>query len=93
MWYFADASHINRRHIEAQVQRTLLRWMVLDSMVMPFGSTSGAVWIRAEKPISFPMGVEWGVFFELSEGEFLRLVWFEGGYSRQTSEVAASGVG
>jgi hypothetical protein len=28
MWYFACASNMNRRQIEARVQRTLLRWMV-----------------------------------------------------------------
>ena len=33
-------------------------------------------------------GVVWGVLFELSEEEFLRLARFEGGYSRKTIEVA-----
>ena len=28
MWYFAYASNINRRQIEAWVQRNQLRWMV-----------------------------------------------------------------
>ena len=38
-------------------------------------------------------GVGLGVFLELSEGEFPRLVWFEGEYSRQISEGTASEVG
>lgn len=41
-WYFAHASYLNRRHIEARVQRTQLRWMVarLDGCALQFNKRS-----------------------------------------------------
>ena len=38
MWYFAYASHMNRRHIEARVQRTQLPWVLarLDGDTVQF---------------------------------------------------------
>ena len=38
MWRFAYASNMNRRQIEARVQRTQLRWMVarLDGYALQF---------------------------------------------------------
>jgi hypothetical protein len=42
MWDFADASNMNRRHIEAWVQRTLLHCMVarLDGYALQFNKRS-----------------------------------------------------
>ena len=51
MWYFAYASNMNRRHIEARVQRTLLRWMVarLDDYALQFNKWS----VRENRDILF----------------------------------------
>jgi hypothetical protein len=51
MWYFTDASNMNRRHIEARVQHTLLRWMVarLDGYSLQFNKRS----VRENRDILF----------------------------------------
>jgi hypothetical protein len=81
---------MHRRHIEARLQRTLLRWMVarLDGDAVQFNERSRVDQSGKAKIVSDGTGVARSVFFELSEGELPRLVWFTGGYSRQTSEVA-----
>ena len=86
---------MHRRHIEARAQRTLLRWMVtrLDGYALQFNERSRVDQSGKAKIVPDVSGVGGGGFFELSKGEFPRLVWFEGGYSRQTSEVEASEVG
>ncbi len=90
MWYFAYASNMNRRQIEARAQRTQLRWMMarLDGYVVQFNKRSTVDQSGKANIVPDGSGVVWGVIFELSEGEFQRLARFEGGYSRKTIEVA-----
>ena len=95
MWYFAYASNMNRRQIEARVQRTQLRWMVarLDGYAVQFNKRSTVDQSGKANIVPDGSGVVWGVLFELSEEEFQRLARFEVGYSRKTIEAAASEVG
>jgi len=90
MWYFAYASNMNRRQIEARVQRTLLRWMVarLDGYALRFNKLSTVNQSGKANIVPDESDVVWGVLFELSEEEFQRLARFEAGYSRKTIEVA-----
>jgi hypothetical protein len=90
MWYFAYASNMNRRQIEARVQRTQLRWMAarLDGYALQFNKRSTVDQSGKANIVPDGSGVVWGLLFELSEEEFQRLARFEGGYSRQTIEGA-----
>jgi hypothetical protein len=91
MWYFAYASNMNRRQIEVRVQRTQLRWMAagLDGYALQFNKRSTVDQNGKANNRSRWEWWAWGVLFELSEEEFLRLARFGGGYLRQTIEVAS----
>lgn len=90
MWYFAYASNMNRRQVEVRVQRAQLRWMAarLDGYALQFNKRSRVDQSGKANIVPDGSGVVWGVLFELSEEEFQRLARFEGGYSRQTIEIA-----